>query len=363
MQNEPTLENKNGRALENQDDACVEGKTRLKLLLHLRGEGMGHESRACTHQRAFCPQFLFKLATYIAFVSLTAAWTMGTEGSGSVYPIGAETVMPGMTPAAGQTVFAEFNTTYQANSFLDAQGHSAVPGFKVAAYAFAPKITHNWGAHLLGGTLVSWVAFPCAYEWLRTPSGKYSAAGISNPVLGIADIAYDRGNWHWWYGLDAEVPAPVFHKDGPINIGQHNFATAPSGAFTYLPDHGRTEISSRLQYIVNDTDTATHYHSGNEFLWEYVAMQNVTKKLGIGVNGYLYKQTTDDRLLGVIYAGGNRGRDLAVGPEVRYQLGPTVLIAKYIRDSLVQNRPCGNAFWIEIALPLSRPHANLQAKQ
>ena len=78
----------------------------------------------------------------------------------------------------------------------------------------------------------------------------------------------------------------------------------PSGAFTYLPNHGRTEISSRLQYIVNYTDSATHYHSGNEFLWEYVAMQNVTKKLAIGANGYLYQQTTDDRLLGVIYAGG-----------------------------------------------------------
>ena len=63
---------------------------------------------------------------------LTAAWMTGTEGSGSVYPIGAETVMPGLTPAAGQTMFAEFNTTYQANSLLDGQGHSAVPGFKLS---------------------------------------------------------------------------------------------------------------------------------------------------------------------------------------------------------------------------------------
>ena len=246
----------------------------------------------------------------------------GTEGSGSVYPIGAETVMPGLTPAAGQTMFAEFNTTYQANGFLDGQGHSAVPGFRLSVYAFAPKITHNWGVHLLGGDLVSWVAIPFAYEWVRTPAGTYSTTGISNPILGVADIAYNRGNWHWWYGLDVETPAPVYHKGGPINVGQHNFATAPSGAFTYLPHHGRTEISSRLQYIVNYTDPATHYHSGNEFLWEYVAMQNVTKKLAIGANGYFYQQTTADRLLGVIYAGGNQGRDLAIGPEVHYRTWP-----------------------------------------
>ena len=307
--------------------------------------------------------FLFRLVTCVAFTSLTAAWVTGTEGSGCVYPIGAETVLTGMTPAAGQTIFAEFNTTYQANGFLDGQGHSAIPGFKLSVYAFAPKISHNWGVHLLGGDLVSWAAFPFANAMLQTPAGRFSTTGISNPILGVADIAYNRGNWHWWYGLDVETPAPVYHKGGPINIGQHNFATAPVGAFTYLPNHGRTEISSRVQYIVNYTDSATHYHSGNELVWEYVAMQNLTKKLVIGANGYFYQQTTDDRLLGVTYAGGNRGRDLAIGPEVHYQLGPMVLIAKYFRDTLVQNRPRGNAFWIELALPLSFGHARQQAQR
>jgi hypothetical protein len=306
--------------------------------------------------------FLLSLATYVPLIILTAAWLTATENSGCVYPIGAETVLPGLTPGRGQTVFAEFSTTYQANGFFDGQGHSSVPGFKLSIYAFAPKISHNWGVHLLGGDLVSWAAFPFAHGSIQTPAGRYSTTGISNPILGVADIAYNRGNWHWWYGLDVETPAPVFHKGGPINIGQHNFATAPVGAFTYLPHHGKTEISSRLQYIVNYTDPATHYHSGNEFLWEYVAMQNVTKKLAMGANGYYYQQTTADRLLGVIYGGGNQGRDLAIGPEVHYQLGPLVLIAKYFRDTKVENRPHGNAFWIEFALPLSHGHAPQQAK-
>ncbi len=305
--------------------------------------------------------FLLSLAASLAFVLLTTACLSATEGSGSVYPIGAETVMPGLTPAAGQTMFAEFSTTYQANGFLDAQGRSSVPGFKLAVYAFAPKITHNWGAHLLGGELVSWAAFPFANVMLQTPAGRYATTGISNPIIGT-DIAYHHGDWHWWYGLDLMTPAPVYHKGGPINVGQHNFATTPSGAFTYLPYHGKTEISSRLQYIVNYTNAANNYHSGNELLVEYVAMQNVTRKLAIGANGYIYQQTTDDRLLDVIYAGGNRGRDLAIGPEVRYQLGPLVLIAKYFRDTLVENRPCGNAFWVEFAIPLSHPRPQQQAQ-
>lgn len=306
-------------------------------------------------------RFLTVLIGGAVLTCLAASPLNATEGSGSVYPIGAETVMPGLMPAPGQTIFAEFNTTYGANQLLDGSGHSLVPGFRVSVFAFAPKITHNWGVKLLGGNLVSWVATPVASEWLRTPAGKFNSMGFSNPILGIADIAYNHGDWHWWYGFDLMPPAPVYHLGGPINIGQHNFATTPSGAFTYLPNHGKSEVSSRIQYIINYSDGATHYHSGNELVWEYVAMQNVTRKLALGANGYFYLQTTDDRLLGLIYDGGFKGRDLAVGPEVRYQFGPTVLIVKYFRDTLVENRPCGNAFWIEFAVPLSHPHPRQQA--
>lgn len=292
----------------------------------------------------------------VLLTALLPASVLATEGSGCVYPIGAETVLPGFAPVAGQTIFAEFNTTYQANNFLDGGGHSSVPGFNLSVYAFAPKISHNWGLHLLGGDLVNWVATPVAYEQLETTAaGKYSARGFANPIIGT-DIAYHRGSWHWWYGLDLETPAPVYHKSDTLNVGQHNFATTPAGAFTYL--HGKTEISSRFEYIINYTDSATQYHSGNEFLWEYVAMQNVTKKLAVGANGYFYQQTTDDQLLGAVYNGGNRGRNLAIGPEVHYQLGSMILIGKYFRDTLVENRPSGNAFWVELALPLSHRHPN-----
>jgi hypothetical protein len=40
-----------------------------------------------------------------------------------------------------------------------------------------------------------------------------------------------------------------------------------------------------------------------------------------------------------------------------------VLIAKYFRDTLVQNRPLGNEFWIEFAVPLSHPHPKPQVQQ
>jgi len=249
----------------------------------------------------------------MALVGWKSSVAMGTEGGASVYPIGVETVFPGMTPPPGVTMFAEFNMTYRANSLLD-EGHSSVPGFKLAVNALAPKVVHNWGIHLLGGNLVSAVATPVVNEHLELPSFKGTKTGFGNPELGVAYIAYNHRDWHWWYGLDVYTPAPVYHRTDVINIGQHNFATVPVGAFTYLPDRGRAELSSRFQYIVNYTDSATHYRSGNEFTWEYTGMLNVTKKLAVGANGYLYKQTTGDLQNGVMVAGGEMGRDFAIGP-------------------------------------------------
>ena len=296
-------------------------------------------------------------------MGLTATRLNATEGSASVYPIGVETVLPGMAPPPGVTMFEEFNTTYQAHGLLGANGQSVVPGFKLGVYAFAPKFVRNWGVHVLGGDLVSAFAIPLVTEHLTVPGFSGTKTGFGNPELGVAYIAYTRGDWHGWYGLDVYTPGLEYHRGDVINIGQHNFATVPVGAFTYLPRHGKAELSSRFQYVINYTDPATHYRSGAEFTWEYVGMANITKKLAVGANGYLYQQATNDLQNGVIYADGNKGRDFTIGPEIRYHLGHVVLIAKYQRDSWVQNRPCGSALWIEFAVPFSHPHPTLESQR
>jgi hypothetical protein len=105
---------------------------------------------------------------------------------------------------------------------------------------------------------------------------------------------------------------------------------------------------------VNGTNSQTQYRSGNELIWEYAGMQNVTKKLAVGANGFYYQQTTGDLQNGVNI--GNRGRDVAVGPEIRYHFSHMALIAKYQRDMLVQNKTIGNSFWLQLGIPIGRGH-------
>jgi len=295
------------------------------------------------------------LTMVLLLLGSLACVAMATEGGASVYPAGVETVMPGMAPAPGASLLCEFTDFYQANGLANAHGKSEVPGFHLRVAAVALKFTHNWGVHVLGGTLISYTALPYLYIHLSGPFGKTDKTGFSNPVFEPVAIAYQRGDLHWWYGVDFFTPGFSYNKNDLLNIGQHNYATSPTGAFTYMPKH-KTEISSKFQYIVNTENNQLHYRSGNEFVWEYAGMQNITKKIAVGINGYYYQQTTNDMQNGMIVGDGNRGRDFAIGPEVRAHVGKLGLIAKYTRDTLVQNRPVGNSFWFQLGVPIGHGH-------
>jgi hypothetical protein len=288
-------------------------------------------------------------------IGLLSPVANGTELGASVYPAGVETVMPGMTPQPGASLLCEFNNFYQANSLANAKGQSEIPGFHLRVGAWAVKFVHNWGVRVLGGTLVSVGAAPLLYEHLDAPFGAGSKTGIGNPDVQPVAVAYQRGVWNWWYGYDVFLPGLSYNKNDLVNIGQHNFAGAPSGAFTYLPNHS-TEISSKVQYIVNGTNNQTKYRSGNELIWEYDGMKNVAKKVAVGINGFYYQQTTDDLQNGLRAGNGNRGRDVAVGPELRWHVGKVGLIAKYQRDMLVQNKTIGNSFWLQFGIPIGHGH-------
>jgi hypothetical protein len=301
--------------------------------------------------RTACRRFLMCLG--LAMVTIGAA--SAAEGGASVYPAGVETVMPGRLPGPGGTMFLEFDNFYQANGLVGSDGRVLLPGFHLRAAAAAVKLVHNWDVHVLGGTLVSSAAAPLVYLHVDAPFGSGDKTGIGNPDLETV-IAYTTGDLHWWYGVEVYTPGFSYRKGALVNIGQHNYGTAPAGAFTYMPNHGRTEVSSKVQYIVNFANDATHYRSGGEFVWEYDGMQNVTKRLALGFNGYYYQQLTNDLQNGLAYLGGDRGRNLAFGPEIRYHFDHYAMILKYQKDFLTENRPVGNSFWFQVGIPIGSPH-------
>ena len=85
-------------------------------------------------------------------------------------------------------------------------------------------------------------------------------------------------------------------------------------------------------------------------------MQNVTKNLAIGGNGYLLQAGHQRfRRTGLVFQGGNRGRNVTFGPEIRCHFSQYAMILKYQKDFLTQNRPVGNSFWFQVGMPIGHP--------
>jgi hypothetical protein len=263
-----------------------------------------------------------------------------------------------MTLPPGQTMLCEFTTFYSANEFVDGRGKKMAADFKVRVWANAFKVEHAWKVRLWGGTLHSTLAVPLIYQQLRLPSGKFTEFGIGNVAIGVLGAGYHKTNLHWMYEVDGWLPGASYSKGKSLNIGQHNYAMGPVVAFSYLPGRRKFDLSSRVQYIVNFRNADAGYQSGHEFSQEYAAMQAISKRISLGVNGFYYQQVTDDRWNGApLDGGGRRGRDFAVGPQVRIRLGRFGGLAfKYQRDTLVQNRPRGDALWFQLGLPLGKVH-------
>jgi hypothetical protein len=288
----------------------------------------------------------------VCIIMVLASVALATENGGSVYPVGAETVLPGLTPGPGGTMLYEFSMFYTANQVDNTRGKSAAPEFKLRVQADAFKVVHNWNVHVLGGMLSSVVGIPLVFQELHIPPGKYEKFSIGNVDVGVFQVGYHRKALHWFYEGDVWLPGTAYSKNDILNIGQHNFAVGPVGGFTYLTRHW--ELSSRLQYIINFNDVTTRYRSGNEFTWEYDGMHQVTRTIALGANGYWYKQTTNDLQNGLIAGDGNRGRALAIGPEVRVHVGDRGGFAlKFLHDTLVQNKPRGDAYWFQMGIPIS----------
>jgi len=295
-----------------------------------------------------------KAGCAVAVVALLS-FASATENGGTVYPVGVETVMTGVQPRPGQTVLYEYTCFYMANEFDDLKGKSAIAEFKLRVFANAAKVTHNWGIHFLGGTIESQIGIPFVYERLRTEAGMFSEFGLTNMNLIPVSFTYQKGNLHWYYEADLFTSGAGYTAAHVVNIGQHNEAIAPVAGLTFLPRQGKGEISSRFTYMFNGYDKDTHYHSGNEFMWEYNASYELSKKVAAGFNGYFYQQTTNDYRKGVVFQDGFRGRDLAVGPQLRFPLGKHAGFAvKYYRDTLVQNKTRGNAFWFQLSVPIRK---------
>jgi len=289
-----------------------------------------------------------------------------------VYPAGAEGfLIASAEPGKGQTQVQNYNCFYMTTRIDDAHGRAVTPaGFELISVANAVKLSHNWGVHFLGGELGSYIAIPNVYQRLSGAGQTYAKDAIGNFNIAPFAVYMHKGAVFQTYEIGFEPAGSGYDANGKLNIGQHNVAITPAYAITVMPNHGKTDLGARIDYVINGQDHVTHYHTGNELYLTFDAQQHIpvmrANLMTVGLAGYFFQQITDDKQNGQTFIAKNadgsvcvgyKGQRLSVGPQITFPIGTRgALLVKWNHDLLSRNGPRGNAVWMEIGIPFSYLH-------
>lgn len=266
-----------------------------------------------------------------------------TEGGGGAYPNGAEDFYTGRVPPPG-TYFVNYFSYYCANEIKDNSGKTVPVHFRLNVTADVLRFIHitkykifgaDWGFHIL---------IPLVHARVEKGLQKERKTGIGDITINPVLLGWHSKNWHWGAGLDFKIPNGAYNKNDLANIGRNYWTIEPIFTVTYLSDDG-FEASAKFMYDFNTRNNATKYLSGQEFHFDYTLGKKI-EDFNIGVGGYYYKQTTDDRLNGRVVRN-KRGQAVGIGPQARYQYKNMSFSLKYQWELLVKNKPEGEKFWFK----------------
>lgn len=283
----------------------------------------------------------------LAFFLPTA---QATEGGGSSYPMGADNYMTGAMPPPGfyAQMFAE---RYRADRLMDNRGKSALDGFHLSADVIAPRLIWVTEQKVLDGALAFHLNVPLVDLRVDVNGQHQKKTGMGDIIFGPALGYHYSDKFHAIYALDIFAPTGRYDRGDLANIGRNYWAFEPVAAFSYVDPAG-VNADIKIMYDFNLRNSATDYRSGQELHADYSLGWGLGNGWVIGVGGYVYRQTTDDRQDGDRVAD-NKGRAVAIGPSVKYASDSGWFVtAKWQKESQVRNRPEGEAYWVKLTIPL-----------
>lgn len=303
--------------------------------------------------------------------ALTPTIAIGAEGAAGFYLLGSKTTMAGVLPPPG-TYAQDINYLYSgsasANVSLEFAGLTLSSGIDADVYYNVPLGLWVAPEKVLGGYFASVVMVPIGWKdvtagaTLSGPGGAVLTgriqdedANFGDPVLGTS-LGWHDGSWHWNIGSLLNVPIGYWERGNLANIGFNRWAIDTTGAITWLDPSVGLELSGAAGFTFNFENPDTDYRTGTEFHLEFAAIQNFSKRFGLGINGYYYDQITGDSGSGA-RLGSFEGRVFAIGPAINlnFDLGgiPVTTNLKYFREFEAKNRLEGDAGYVTVTMPLS----------
>lgn len=291
---------------------------------------------------------------------------LATELGGSSYPVGVELGYGDMLPSG------LYNLAYyshaQSVSLKGSSGQDlgwARYGLKADTLSY--RMQYVWATTLLDGAVESALVLPFpAIDVERQvastlPDMSGSRFGMTDPLIVPVRLAWKGEELNHSVALEIVVPLGAYDVNARVNTGRNYWQLAPAYALSYRPS-AETVLGFKLRYGINTGNHATNYRSGSELTLEYSAGYKPSPALTFGIQGYFFRQLTDDELNGqatsatngrLIGSGiGNRGSANSIGPFLSYRVSPRFAFTlKYQQDFDVKNRAEFSRFWLQAMLP------------
>ncbi|EJT01965.1 transporter [Rhizobium sp. CCGE 510] len=315
-------------------------------------------------------RYNLKTSTLAIILAASAApVAMAAEGGAGFYLLGSKTVGAGFTPPPG-VFFSNDIYLYSGdlggNQQLPAGGRLAV-GVEGKAAIDVPTALWILPEELMGARPGLLLSVP--FGWKETsadvtlagPRGGVATGSVTDPVFTVGDpivgglLGWEAGNFHWQIGTLVNVPIGDY-QDGEIsNVAFHHWGADVSGSFTWLDPSIGLDLSATVGMTFNAENPATDYRTGNEFHFEWAAVQHFNEQFDAGLVGYYYDQVTGDSGAGA--RSDFKGRVAAIGATIgwTFKAGevPISTRIKYFHEFAAENRAEGDAVFLTVSMPLA----------
>lgn len=270
-----------------------------------------------------------------------------SENGGTSYPPGASIYLAGIAPPPGEYMVVVPNY-YTADQINDDHGNRLPVPVQVDAESVTLRGFLVTPKQIFGGTYSAQILLPFVHLRSRVGNSISSRSGFADPGISPVLINWRLSDkWSAVVGLDVYIPLGQYQKGAALNIGRNVWSFQPTAGLAYIDPHGlQVQVSPRFGF--NTINTATGYHSGSDFTFDYAAGYNLGK-LRLGLSGYVYKQWQADKQHGqLVGTDGNKGEAIAVGPTISYVLGPVQATLAAQREVEARNRTKGTNVWMQI---------------
>ncbi|MDE1154717.1 MAG: transporter [Acidobacteriaceae bacterium] len=308
--------------------------------------------------------FTSTAASLIALAAVISTEAHAAEGGAGFYLLGSKGPAAGITPPPGVFISNDvyfYSGDLGGNKALPSGGRLAV-GVEGKAVIDVPTVLWVLPEDVAGGHLGLTGTIP--FGWKQTsadvtlsgPRGGSASGNITDPVFTVGDpvvgglLGWEAGNFHWQTGVLVNVPIGDYQKGEISNIAFHHWGADVSGAVTWLDPSIGLDLSAAVGMTFNAINHATDYRTGNEFHFEWAAVQHFNTQFDAGLVGYYYDQLTGDSGSGA--SSGFKGR-VAAAHIGGTQGGRAAARIKYFHEFSVENRARGDAVFLSLSVPLS----------